>query len=105
MNRDTAEYLLSMASSYAAVGTGLLQKLDESVHSGSIRETLQCLRDSGCFDLSPTGPIVGLSPQGFELLRELKARRRAAQRVQRLNGRASRQAATPPDRDTQDDYS
>jgi hypothetical protein len=96
MDKDTAEYLLSMASSYAAVGTGLLEQLEDTVQSGSVCGTLRCLRDYGYFELSPTGSVVGLTPQGFELLRELRARRRTAQRLHRLNGRSSQQAATAP---------
>lgn len=96
MDRDTAEYLLSMASSYAAVGTGLLQQIEDTVNSGSVRGTLRCLREYGYFELSPTGCVIGLTPQGFELLRELKARRRTAQRVRRLNGRSPQPAATVP---------
>ena len=92
MDKETAEYLLSMAASYAAVDTGLLQQLEDT-QSGSFCRTLRCLRDYGYFEISPTDRISGLTPEGFELLRELRARRRTTQRARRHTRRSPPAAA------------
>lgn len=93
MDTDTAEYLLAMACSYATVGTGLLQQLEDTVQSGSVCVTLRWLREYGYFEVSPAGGIAGLTPEGFELLHQLRALRRTARRGRRLNGRSPHPAA------------
>lgn len=96
MDQNAAEYLLSMASSYATGGFGLLRQIHETVHSGSICTTLRHLRRSDYFEISPTGEFIGLTPQGFELLRTLKAKRRATRRARPLNRQTSVSVTVEP---------